>query len=86
MATLRCVFFKDIAPVAATRPVPFSPVHDRILLVDEYPSVRESLSRALRSENYCVIAAANGLEAMDLFRADTIALVLLDLNVSTSIG
>jgi DNA-binding NtrC family response regulator len=79
-------FFKDIAPVAATRPVPFSHVNDSILLVDEDPSVRESLSRALRSENYCVIPAANGREAMELFRADKIALVLLDLNLSTSIG
>ena len=61
--------------------VPTSLVNDKILLVDDDPSVRESLSRALRSENYCVIPVANGWEALDLSRAGEVALVLLDLNV-----
>jgi DNA-binding NtrC family response regulator len=76
-------FFNIPAPGEAARPVPFSHVNDRILLVDEDSSVWESLRRALRSENYCVIPAANGREAMDFFRADKIALVLLDINLST---
>src|SRR2546430_12842462 len=53
----------------------------RLLLVDDDASVRESLGHALRSEDYEVILAADGQDAIDEFLKGYIDLVLLDLNV-----
>src|SRR2546429_7922302 len=53
----------------------------RLLLVDDDASIRESLGHALRSEDYEVILAADGQDAIDKFLKGYIDLVLLDLNV-----
>ncbi|PYL00401.1 MAG: hypothetical protein DME19_05260 [Verrucomicrobia bacterium] len=58
----------------------------RLLLVDDDVSVRESLGRALGSEGYEMILAANGREAIDEFLRGYIDLVLLDLNVPVKGG
>src|ERR1051326_4462075 len=58
----------------------------RVLVVDDDVSVRESLSHALRSENYQTVLAANGQEALDKFLEGYIDLVLLDLNVPRTSG
>jgi len=59
----------------------FELMKDKILLVDDDPAVRRMLSRLLAQENYLVISASTGREALEL--ADTAApdLVLLDLNL-----
>jgi len=54
---------------------------DHILLVDDDPTVRDSLSDVLVSEGYTVIQAENGQRALDLVRTSAIDLVLLDLNM-----
>lgn len=51
-----------------------------VLLVDDDRDIREVLSDALESEGYCVMAAADGLEAIDALReAPRPCVILLDL-------
>jgi DNA-binding response OmpR family regulator len=58
----------------------------KVLLVDDDPSVRESLCRVLQSEDYDVVTAGNGQEALECFSAHHISLVLLDLNMPITDG
>jgi CheY-like chemotaxis protein len=53
----------------------------RILLVDDSPIAREPLARLLAYEGYDVLAACNGLEALDTLRHHPIDLLLLDVNM-----
>ena len=53
----------------------------KVLLVDDDYSVRESLGRALQSEDYEVIYASNGQEALERFSEGQIDVVLLDVNM-----
>jgi len=57
-----------------------------ILLVDDEASVRELVGRVLQTENYKVITAANGTEALGLGSRVHIDLVLLDLNLPVKNG
>ena len=50
-----------------------------ILVVDDEPTLRETLVDALESDGFRVVAAADGREALALFRAERPDLVLLDL-------
>ena len=50
-----------------------------ILVVDDEPTLRETLAEALESEGHRVVTAADGREALSRFRADKPDLVLLDL-------
>jgi CheY-like chemotaxis protein len=50
----------------------------RILLVDDSPIAREPLARLLAYEGYDVLAASNGLEAIETLRDHPIDLLLLD--------
>jgi DNA-binding response OmpR family regulator len=52
-----------------------------ILLVDDDPTVRDSLYDVLVGEDYFVIPAENGYQALDLANTMSIDLVLLDLNM-----
>jgi CheY-like chemotaxis protein len=58
----------------------------RILLVDDDPTVRDSLSNVLVSEGYSVIQAENGQQALDLANQLPVDLVLLDLNMPVKNG
>ena len=58
----------------------------KILLVDDERSIRESLSKILRVENYDVLLAENGQEAMEMHRAEIIDLLVLDLNMPVQNG
>ena len=58
----------------------------RLLLVDDDASIRESLGHALRSEDYEVILAADGQDAINKFLKGYIDLVLLDLSVPVKGG
>jgi CheY-like chemotaxis protein len=57
-----------------------------ILIVDDDPAVRHMLSRLLSEEDYNVVPAMNGVEALDLAQTDPIDLVLLDLNLPMKDG
>src|SRR2546421_736042 len=58
----------------------------RILLVDDDPTVRDSLNDVLLSEGYLVIPAENGQQALDLASKSSVDLVLLDLNMPVKNG
>ncbi|HTS14470.1 MAG TPA: response regulator transcription factor [Candidatus Sulfotelmatobacter sp.] len=49
-----------------------------ILVVDDEPTVRETLAENLQREGYRVVTAADGREALSRFRADRPDLVVLD--------
>jgi DNA-binding response OmpR family regulator len=50
-----------------------------ILVVDDEPTLRETLAEALESEGFRALTAADGRAALERFRADRPDLVLLDL-------
>ena len=58
----------------------------RILLVDDDPTVRDSLNEVLVAEGYSVIQAENGQQALDLASQSPVHLVLLDLNMPIKNG
>ena len=58
----------------------------RILLVDDDPTVRDSLNDVLQSEGYLVIPAENGQQALELASKSSVDLVLLDLNMPVKNG
>lgn len=58
----------------------------RILLVDDDPTVRDSLNDVLLAEGYLVIPAENGQVALDLAARSSVDLVLLDLNMPVKNG
>src|SRR5438552_106422 len=58
----------------------------RILLVDDERSIREALRKSLRAENYEVVLAENGQEAIEKHGAEPIDLILLDLNMPVKNG
>ena len=53
----------------------------KILLVDDDPGVRRMLLRVLEEEDYAVVPAADGLEALESATSNAPDLVLLDLNL-----
>jgi len=58
----------------------------RILLVDDERSIRESLSKILGAENYEVVLAENGQEAIKKHGAERIDLLILDINMPVKNG
>lgn len=53
----------------------------KLLLVDDNPSLVESLSQLLSGEGYHVITASDGLEALEALQQQNFDLVLTDLNM-----
>jgi DNA-binding response OmpR family regulator len=58
----------------------------RILLVDDEPGLRRTLSDRLRKEGYGVDTAADGLVASDMARKGDYDLIILDLNLPVKNG
>ena len=58
----------------------------RILLVDDEPGLRRTLSDRLRKEGYAVDTAANGDSALDAARKGHYDLIILDLNLPAKDG
>src|SRR5690242_21747351 len=54
---------------------------ERILVVDDEKSIRQALSKLLRAENYEVLLAETGKDAMERYGTGRIDLLLLDLNL-----
>jgi CheY-like chemotaxis protein len=73
--------FELVAPEPAA-----PPSKPKILLVDDDPAIRQILVRLLSEENYLVLTAANGVEALVLTESARFDLVLLDLNMPLKNG
>ena len=67
----------DARPKAAKR---------KILLADDDPAFRQILLRLLAEEDYLVLTAANGTEALELANVTKFDLALLDLNMPVKNG
>jgi DNA-binding response OmpR family regulator len=63
-----------------------APITKRILLVDDDRSIRESLNKILGADNYEVVQAENGQEAIEKHGAEQIGLLILDLNMPVKNG
>ena len=50
-----------------------------ILVVDDEPTLRETIVEALEADGFRIVPAADGREALTKFRAERPELVLLDL-------
>jgi CheY-like chemotaxis protein len=73
--------FEMTAPAATT-----VESKQKILLADDDPAIRQILVRLLSEENYLVLTAANGVEALVLSESAKVDLVLLDLNMPVKNG
>ncbi len=58
----------------------------RILLVDDDPTVRDSLKDVLLAEGYLIVPAEDGQQALDLANESAVDLVLLDLSMPVKNG
>ncbi len=56
-------------------------MNGRILIVDDEPTIRETLSLILKEENYHCDTAANGLEALEKIKSDGFDLIITDLKM-----
>jgi Response regulator containing CheY-like receiver, AAA-type ATPase, and DNA-binding domains len=56
----------------------------KVLVVDDDPAVRHMLCRLLSEEDYLVLSASNGVEALEM--VNSVDLVLLDLNLPGADG
>ncbi len=63
---------------APTEKVPERPVSYRILLVDDEPNVLKALQRVFRQENYAVLTASGGQEALALLSREPFHLMISD--------
>jgi DNA-binding response OmpR family regulator len=79
ISNLQHVFMEETVPFSTTTPAP----RVGVLVADDEPSIRSLLSVALRAAGFTIRVAANGQEAIDLFRqhANEIQLVLLDVQM-----
>jgi CheY-like chemotaxis protein len=66
-------------PAVAAEPRRF--LRKRILLADDQPSVRQTIRLLLRLDEHTVVEAADGAEALALFRAGPFDLVITDLDM-----
>jgi len=59
---------------------------ERILVIDDDPGVQTAVRRTLEPAGYDIVAAANGADAMDIFREADPALIILDLRLPGKSG
>jgi two-component system phosphate regulon response regulator PhoB len=58
--------------------VPLDATTGPVLVVDDEPAVRGLFARALRDAGYDTLEAADGVEALELLKRHSVALILLD--------
>jgi CheY-like chemotaxis protein len=73
-------------PAPVREPKVVKPAKRKILLADDDPAIRRILHHLLAEEDYLVLTAANGAEALELAGTTKFDLVLLDLNMPVKNG
>lgn len=58
-----------------------TPSQETILIIDDDKFVVESICDSLRRENYNIIAAANGIEGLEIIKKENPILIILDLKM-----
>lgn len=61
-------------------------MNKKILVVDDESSIRDALSKVLQAEDYDVITADNGQEAIEKIQSEKVDLLLLDLGLPVKDG
>jgi CheY-like chemotaxis protein len=56
-----------------------NPIGSSILIIDDEPDLLENIGLALEGENYQVLTAGNGLEALKILQSQTVDLILADI-------
>ena len=88
--TARTAPYPDGRPMTARNTLAGQPVNERkqdppvspertVLIVDDEPTLRETLAESLEQDGLRVVTAADGREALERFRAERPDLILLDL-------
>jgi len=68
------VVVKEVAPITESRPA-------RILVIDDEDSVRDILSRMLKTNGHQVVVASNGEEGIERFKSEPFDIVFTDLGM-----
>lgn len=68
------VVVKEVAPITESRPA-------RILVIDDEDSVRDILSRMLKTNGHQVVVASNGEEGIERFKSEAFDIVFTDLGM-----
>ncbi len=71
-------FFTGAAADSATESAQSKPTSYRMLLVDDEPNVLKALQRIFRQENYVIVTATDGLEALNLLSQEAFHLMISD--------
>ncbi len=71
----------DSTPGVGTQVLVTLPMTDRILIVDDEPAMRRSLTIMLRREEYTVLDQVDGQAALDHLARDPVDLVIVDLRM-----
>jgi len=66
----------------STRPMPVLGQKYNILIIEDFPSWQKSFKRFLRNEPFNVILASTYQEALQLARAYSLDVIILDINLS----
>jgi DNA-binding response OmpR family regulator len=61
-------------------------MNEKILVVDDEGSIRDALSKVLQAEDYEVVTADNGQEAIEKIQSEKVDLLLLDLGLPVKDG
>lgn len=78
MASFSALFTGNKSPDEPAEKQLRPPVHYRILLVDDEPNVLKALQRIFHQENYYIVTAASGAEALDHLRSGAFQLMISD--------
>ncbi len=72
------LFTGDVPPQADKPVAPESSARYRILLVDDEPNIIKALTRVFSQENYTILTAANGQEALDVLAKEPVQVMISD--------
>jgi len=80
-----------VPPMIAAEPEPVEPPDDgtprkKIMVVDDDPVIRTTLSFTLKSKGYKVVTASDGSEAIGMMRDEEPDMMVVDVNFPNAVG